>query len=119
MYNIDNNKNNQSTGENKMNANEIMNTAISHSSPELDEIKAKMTIVIEKMLAYVPALREKGMSELDILTSADNAIRKQFSAILNGKKDYFVTRDGKTAILGLGITTANAIVEMVEREIKK
>ena len=102
-----------------MNATEIINQAITHSTPELDEVKVKMTVVIEKMLAFVPTLREKGMSELDILTSADNAIRKQFTAALNGKKDYFVTRDGKTAILGLGIETANAIVEMVEREIKK
>lgn len=103
-----------------MNANEIMNQVIPHSTPELDEIKAKMTVVIEKMLAHVPTLREKGMDDLTIRTGADKAIHQQFNAILNGKKDYFVTReDGRTAILGLGIHNINAIAELVEREIKK
>jgi hypothetical protein len=102
-----------------MNANEIMENAIGYSTPELDNIKSDMVVIIEKMLAYIPELKAKGMSEFVICADASIALRRVFLKRVSGNTSYTVQRDGRTAMIGLGPTNANYIADMVDVEIKK
>ena len=100
-----------------MNGKQIMDKVITYNTSELTSIKAQMATVLDKMAAAIPTLKASGMSDLDIRTQADMTIRQQLRRTLNGKEDYMVERDGRTAIIGIGATVANAIVDMFESKI--
>ena len=98
-----------------MTGKEIVNQVIEYSTPELDTAKNGIAAILDKMLAAVPALQNKGMSNLEIFAQADGFIRSQLRRILNGNEDFMVERHDGPALFHWSASVTNMIIDRFKR----
>lgn len=99
----------------------IENTfAIGYNTTEINSQKDALATYIDMILNHIEKVKAAGANKLQALTAADQVIRAHVQKVWGKHEISFdVIRDGQAAILTVGTSTVNNIIDAVQAEIKK
>ena len=94
-----------------MNVKQLVNQTIvaGYSTPEIEAVRLEVVTLLENMEKAIAPAKAKGISRLDLQAQADTAIRRNLRKHVG--VNFFVERDGKTAIYTISTENVNRIVD--------
>jgi hypothetical protein len=101
-----------------MNAQQIIQNAIpnTYNSGDLENVKSQMVTLLDGMAQAIAPAKAKGIPTSELRAQADGVIRSKMRKLL-GDNSFYVTRDGKPAIISISAETVNQISDAFGRNI--